>query len=98
MRPVGSFAVAPDHPCLDGHFPGDPLVPGVVLLDHALALMGLPGAVALDGVKFLAPVRPDQTVAVAVRSTPAGRLAFACRVGAQPVLTGTAAAPTPLAS
>ena len=28
------FRVAADHPALPGHFPGRPIVPGVVILDH----------------------------------------------------------------
>jgi 3-hydroxyacyl-[acyl-carrier-protein] dehydratase len=30
---IATFAVPADHPALAGHFPGRPLVPGVMLLD-----------------------------------------------------------------
>lgn len=31
------FAIPADHPCLPGHFPGRPVVPGVVMLDRVFA-------------------------------------------------------------
>ena len=34
MQPLGAFRIAADHPALPGHFPGRPVVPGVVLLDE----------------------------------------------------------------
>ena len=34
---VGSFTIPADHPTLPGHFPGRPVVPGVVLLDEVMA-------------------------------------------------------------
>jgi 3-hydroxymyristoyl/3-hydroxydecanoyl-(acyl carrier protein) dehydratase len=34
-----SFSVPSDHPSLAGHFPGRPVVPGVLLLDHVLAAL-----------------------------------------------------------
>ncbi len=52
-----------NHPAYAGHFPGQPILPGVVLLDAALhALAGVHGISAASGqiksAKFLSPVRP----------------------------------------
>lgn len=56
------FVVAPSHPCLPGHFPGRPLVPGVVVLDHVLAAIerahGPLGPLRLPQVKFASPLLP----------------------------------------
>ena len=59
------FSIRPDHPCLPGHFPGRPLVPGVVVLEQVLraaeAAAGGPlGALRLPQVKFMAPLLPGQ--------------------------------------
>jgi len=61
---MSSFTISSDHPALPGHFPGQPVVPGVVLLDavrEALAseMPGLRIAGILQ-VKFMQPVLPDQ--------------------------------------
>ncbi|MCD9085386.1 hypothetical protein [Stenotrophomonas sp. SY1] len=63
------FVIAPDHPCLPGHFPGRPLVPGVVLLEQVLravhAETGIAvGALRLPQVKFMAPLLPGQVARV----------------------------------
>lgn len=52
------FRVEPNAPCLDGHFPGRPLVPGVVLLDAALSALAVAGPVRIEQAKFLRPCLP----------------------------------------
>ena len=62
------FSVPHDHPCLPGHFPGQPIVPGVVVLDHVLAAIeqahGALGALRLPQVKFLQPLLPGEPARV----------------------------------
>lgn len=90
----GSFTIGPDHPCLPGHFPGDPIVPGVVLLDHTLALVrpAHPGqAVAsLRNIRFRRPVRPCQRILVQLRPGRPGELEFAGLHEGEIVLSGAA--------
>ena len=83
------FVVEAGHPSLPGHFPGRPIVPGVVLLDEvaALALAAKVGAgwrvAGFPGVRFLRPVRPGDVVEVAFAG---GR--FRAAVGGEAVLEG----------
>jgi 3-hydroxyacyl-[acyl-carrier-protein] dehydratase len=62
------FSIAADHPALPGHFPGQPIVPGVLLLDHVLCgvaeALGRPVGV-LQQVKFAAALLPGETAQVA---------------------------------
>lgn len=64
-----SFVIPADHPSLPGHFPGRPLVPGVLLLDRVLeaveALAGHQlGALRLPQVKFMQPLLPGEAARV----------------------------------
>ncbi len=63
------LTVPSSHPSLPGHFPGTPIVPGVVLLamvhKHACQSLGFAeGASRWRRIKFLRPVLPDQRVIV----------------------------------
>ena len=97
MRRVGAFTAGADHPALPGHFPGRPIVPGVVLLDEVLAAIeaetGLGGAVRLERVKFASPVGPGEEVAILLGPVRDGTVGFACVAGERRVLAGTAAFP-----
>ncbi|WP_042701160.1 hypothetical protein [Azospirillum sp. B506] len=82
-----------DHPTAAGHFPGNPIIPGAVLLDSALtaiaAAEGLaPGPCRLRSAKFLSPVRPGERMLVEWQAGPAGGIAFTGNVDGRPVMTG----------
>ncbi|WP_018936817.1 hypothetical protein [Thioalkalivibrio sp. ALJ24] len=51
-----------DHPALPGHFPGHPVVPGVVILEQvaqAATELGLEAPGRFPQVKFIAPLPPE---------------------------------------
>ena len=55
--------VSADHPSIPGHFPGKPIVPGVLMIDQVLAgVLQLGGLelVRLQHVKFSSVLLPDE--------------------------------------
>ncbi|MCD9006165.1 hypothetical protein LDO31_07945 [Luteimonas sp. XNQY3] len=65
-----TFVIDAAHPCLPGHFPGQPLVPGVVILDRVVAAVeaahGPQGALRLPQVKFVQPLLPGERAEIAL--------------------------------
>lgn len=72
------LCVTPDHPCLPGHFPGQPLVPGVVLLEHvakALRNWRDQRLARVVEAKFMASLQPGEQAEL-VLDEKAGRIRF----------------------
>ncbi|MGA3158922.1 MAG: hypothetical protein ABSE43_15245 [Steroidobacteraceae bacterium] len=73
MSRTAQIVFAEDHPAFAGHFPGSPIVPGVLLLAEALERLGEQAAaplscVRIQSVKFLRPVHPGELVDVELRA------------------------------
>lgn len=89
-----TWAVPAGHPAFPGHFPGRPIVPGVVLLDQAILfaeeLLGTEVARWQIGTaKFLSPVGPGETLVFSLQPTPRGAIAFSVQSGGRDVASGS---------
>ncbi|HEU4624841.1 MAG TPA: hypothetical protein VFS52_08780 [Steroidobacteraceae bacterium] len=92
-RHLAAFTVPASHPSLPGHFPGSPVVPGVVVLDLVLRAAaewrGHEARVSgLKQVKFLAPLLPEERAEVALEASDAA-LGFRVSRGEQVIAQGT---------
>jgi 3-hydroxyacyl-[acyl-carrier-protein] dehydratase len=87
-----TLTIPADHPALPGHFPGNPVVPGAVILAEIAAALErrIPGTRVSGFVtaKFLAPLRPDRQATLIFHDKGPGHAAFDLNVGDVRIATG----------
>jgi 3-hydroxyacyl-[acyl-carrier-protein] dehydratase len=88
------LTIAIDHPALAGHFPGHPVVPGVLVLDEvietlrhrygqALVVTGLPA------VKLSSPLKPEEPLRITIEQEDSETAGFTCRTGDRLIASGS---------
>jgi 3-hydroxymyristoyl/3-hydroxydecanoyl-(acyl carrier protein) dehydratase len=74
------FTIPSDHPSLEGHFPGRPVVPGVIVLEHVVAAIeathGRLPPLRLPQVKFVRPLLPGEEAEVVLDARADARWRF----------------------
>lgn len=96
---IADFQIREDSPWFAGHFPGEPILPGVAILSMATEMVrrfeGMQQKqiriAGLKRVRFKLPVKPHDTVTLALSREKAGRVstyAFQARVKAEIACTG----------
>ena len=94
MNSAIHWTVPADHPALAGHFPGAPILPGVVLLDTALHAITAATGIALDvceinSVKFLGPAGPGENLVIRHMFSAGGTIRFDIVAGMRKIASGS---------
>ena len=82
-----------EHPSLAGHFPGHPVVPGVVMLGEIMKT-GREMAkehivfVGMSSAKFLSPLNPGEPLTIRINQQGDGKMGFTCTTGLRLIASG----------
>ena len=93
MGPEQIVTIGVDHPSLAGHFPGHPVVPGVVMLGEIMnairaivkeniEFVGMPSA------KFMSPLNPEEPLTIKLDQQGDGAMEFTCTTGPRLIASG----------
>ncbi len=94
MNKLISLSIPTDHAAFAGHFPGNPIVPGVLLLDEALRSIAVACGVtmaecAIVIAKFASPARPGEDLRLNFAPAGTDRVNFTIRALDRVVAMGT---------
>lgn len=86
-----------DHPTGDGHFPGNPIIPGALLLAEVLRCIEQAQGLRfvscnVKSAKFQHPARPGDRVEIEYAYSTQGAIDFQCAVAGTRVLSGAISA------
>ncbi|WP_246312315.1 3-hydroxyacyl-ACP dehydratase FabZ family protein [Pseudaquabacterium terrae] len=89
--------IAADHPAFAGHFPGRPILPGVLLLAEVVEALRAHGEAAdtltIQAAKFLAPVGPGAELTITLNVSNRGGWRFEIHADGVLAASGSLAAP-----
>lgn len=89
------WVIAADHPALSGHFPGDPILPGVAILAAVLDAIEATGCRIGRShwrvAKFHSPARPGDALVIDLDPRDERQFAFSVRTRERLVADGTVA-------
>jgi 3-hydroxyacyl-[acyl-carrier-protein] dehydratase len=90
---ITPLSIPANHPAYAGHFPGQPVLPGVVLLDATLQALERAGrgdtrTWEINSAKFQSAVRPGEELTLQHETLPNGSIRFAIRTADRAVASG----------
>lgn len=85
------FSVPLDHSALAGHFPGNPIVAGSMILEAVQAAVGASGAgrcVVWEFARFVSPLRPEHPLEIVLESR-GSHIRFKCLNDNEVIVSGS---------
>jgi len=92
MNHIVECCIPASHPSLPGHFPGNPIVPAVVILNEVIATCNdwqpTVHVTGVNSAKFMAPLLPDQQFSISLSHTGKSTIAFECSIKGKTLVSG----------
>lgn len=89
-----ALVIPADHPAFAGHFPGAPIVPGVVLLDAVIHFIGTQTGLTakawhINSVKFLSPLTPGEPALISYTQSANQAIQFSVQSNERQIVLGS---------